>query len=532
MTVNQAKGLLGTFLEVNNIYNRNKNRRDDRMAIYMLMYSLPEKAGGITSVMLNRSKILEEQGVNSKLLTLDDKNYDNLRKKLSDSGRLHKGVQIINLYEELKLFNDVNNEELENRNKNLFDNLNKLEQDGFYIQKDQFNEHNYARYFKDNNYVMYKKWIENELSHIDYFQNRKRVKRHIFENKVLRKEITFDEQNKINEIKYLSNDGFCYLSYWYGKNENIVNIFYFNKNKKTVLNFKNNKEFHSHWLDKYLTNKDTLILDGIGTYPKVENMKNTEVKKIFTIHTNHFEYPYEYGAEVKTEFKKMLNNLKNLDYLVVLTDKQKEDIIRQFGNYGNVKVIPHSVNFDKNLNKTIENENSIVVLQRFVEMKNLEHIIKAVNIVKKKIKNVKLHIYGTGPQREAYIKLVNQLNLQDNVFIHDYIFNLYDSYSKASISVLTSEYEGFSMSILEAMSYGVPVISYPINYGPESIIYNNYDGIITKNKNNIEELSNKIIWLLKKNKIREKFSERARINIKENFSKEVVAEKWKNIINE
>src|SRR5699024_7477134 len=104
-----------------------------RMTIYMLMYSLPEKAGGITSVMLNRSKILEEQGVNSKLLTLDDKNYDNLRKKLSDSGRLHKGVQIINLYEELKLFNDVNNEELENRNKNLFDNLNKLEQDGFYI---------------------------------------------------------------------------------------------------------------------------------------------------------------------------------------------------------------------------------------------------------------------------------------------------------------------------------------------------------------------------------------------------------------
>lgn len=83
----------------------------------------------------------------------------------------------------------------------------------------------------------------------------------------------------MSEVKYLSNDGFCYLSYWYGDNENIVNIFYFDKNSKEVLNFKNNKVFHSYWLDKNLTSNDVLILDGIGTYPKVENMQNNDVKK-------------------------------------------------------------------------------------------------------------------------------------------------------------------------------------------------------------------------------------------------------------
>ena len=50
-----------------------------------------------------------------------------------------------------------------------------------------------------------------------------------FQNKILRKEITFNDKNKMSEVKYLSNDGFCYLSYWYGDNENIVNIFYFDK---------------------------------------------------------------------------------------------------------------------------------------------------------------------------------------------------------------------------------------------------------------------------------------------------------------
>ena len=53
------------------------------------------------------------------------------------------------------------------------------------------------------------------------------------------------------------------------------------------------------------------------------------------------------------------------------------------------------------------------------------------------------------------------------------------------------------MSLLEAMSYGVPVISYPINYGPKSIIQNNINGIITKKKDNINELA-KIIHVLKK----------------------------------
>src|SRR5699024_8327308 len=193
MTVNQAKGLLGTFLEVNNIYNQNKNRRDDRMTTYMLMYSLPEKAGGITSVMLNRSKILQEKGVPCKLLTLDDKNYDNLRIKLKNTGRLHESVKIINIYEELENLNDVKDKEINNQNKLLFEKLNTLDQEGFYVQKNEIDEHNYARYFKNNKYVMYKKWVSNNLSHIDYFENRKRVTRHIFKNSILRKEITFDK---------------------------------------------------------------------------------------------------------------------------------------------------------------------------------------------------------------------------------------------------------------------------------------------------------------------------------------------------
>lgn len=469
------------------------------MTTYMLMYSIPEKAGGITSVMLNRSKLLAEKGYSCALLTLDDKNYDPLRAKLTNSGRLHKEVKIVNLYEELKMLYDVENTEIENKNMQTFEKLNLLNQEGFYIQKDEYEEKKYARYFKDNNYIMYKKWINGQLSHIDYFQNRKRIKRHVFQNKILRKEITFNDKNKMSEVKYLSNDGFCYLSYW---------------------------------LDKNLTSNDVLILDGIGTYPKVENMQNNDVKKIFTIHTNHFLSPYSYGAEIKPEFRNMLLNLKELDTLVVLTKEQKDDIIKKFGDYNNIKVIPNAVSFEENLTQNIREKNSIIVLQRFVAMKNITHIISAINIVRKKVKDVKLHIYGTGTQKENYTKLIKKLKLQDNVFIHDYTFDIRGLYTKASLSVLTSDYEGLPMSLLEAMSYGVPVISYPINYGPKSIIQNNINGIITKKKDNINELAKKIIHVLKKETLISQFSENARTTIKTNFSYEAVSKKWIELIDE
>ena len=63
--------------------------------------------------------------------------------------------------------------------------------------------------------------------------------------------------------------------------------------------------------------------------------------------------PYSYGAEIKPEFRNMLLNLKKLDTLVVLTKEQKDDIIKQFGDYNNIKVIPNAISFEENLTQNI-----------------------------------------------------------------------------------------------------------------------------------------------------------------------------------
>ena len=72
------------------------------------------------------------------------------------------------------------------------------------------------------------------------------------------------------------------------------------------------------------------------------------------------------------------------------------------------------------------------------------------------------------------------------------------------------------MSLLEAMSYGVPVISYPINYGPKSIIQNNINGIIIKRRIILMNWQ-KIIHVLKKETLISQFSENARTAVAQTF---------------
>ena len=87
----------------------------------------------------------------------------------------------------------------------------------------------------------------------------------------------------------------------------------------------------------------------------------------------------------------VLNNLNEIDALVVLTQKQKNDIINQFGSRDNYYVIPHSINVT---DKVLEKEkNKVVIISRLHKEKRIDHSIKAFKNVVMKIPNAKLYIW-------------------------------------------------------------------------------------------------------------------------------------------
>ena len=105
-----------------------------------------------------------------------------------------------------------------------------------------------------------------------------------------------------------------------------------------------------------------------------------------------------------------------------------------------------------------ERDLRIVNFCRLVPQKNLDLLIDAFSDIHDCFPEHSLHIYGDGEERERLETKIRQMNLQDKVILHGYSNNIYEEINNAALFVSSSDYEGISNSMLEAISLGIPSI--------------------------------------------------------------------------
>ena len=115
----------------------------------------------------------------------------------------------------------------------------------------------------------------------------------------------------------------------------------------------------------------------------------------------------------------------------------------------------------------------------------------------------------------------------DTLYLEEQTPDIIRNYCRSSIFVLSSRYEGFGMVITEAMSCGVPPVSFTCPCGPRDIIDDGKNGLLVEN-GNIEMLAEKICYLIENDEIRRKMGQQARIDA-ERFNIEQIAEQWKQL---
>jgi glycosyltransferase involved in cell wall biosynthesis len=84
---------------------------------------------------------------------------------------------------------------------------------------------------------------------------------------------------------------------------------------------------------------------------------------------------------------------------------------------------------------------------------------------------VHLDIIGDGPREEMTRQLAEDLDVSDRVIFHGHVANIYPILNRADIFALVSDWEGFPMSTLEAMSVGLPTVVSSVGGAPEAIVH-------------------------------------------------------------
>lgn len=284
---------------------------------------------------------------------------------------------------------------------------------------------------------------------------------------------------------------------------------------------------HKKRLASVLSEIQPDIVISVGQSEK--NMIPSIKGKWKTIREFHFVKDYRL-RQAKSFFDKILAwggnlydfnlKIKGYDHIVTLTHEDKE---MNWKGWNNVSVIPNPSTFHTDKISTLD-EKKVISVGRLSPQKNYASLIRAFKNVVNKHPDWTLEIYGDGPLEMELKSLIDQLNLKRHVFLKGFSSNIKEVMTNGSIYAMSSIFEGFPLVLIEAMTCGLPIVSYACPCGPKDIITVGKDGFLVE-VNDEKELANRINLLINNDTMRKEMGENC-IEKVQSFHIQIIIQQW------
>ena len=163
-----------------------------------------------------------------------------------------------------------------------------------------------------------------------------------------------------------------------------------------------------------------------------------------------------------------------------------------------------------------------------VKQKGFDLLLLVFYTLVQKYNDWNLVILGDGPERQVLIDKAKDLHLENRVYFPGVVENIHSVLKHGDLFVLSSRYEGFPNALTEAMSCGLPAVSFDCPTGPGEIIRNGIDGWLV-HPEDLEGLEDALSKMMADKDLRKKMGEKA-ADIVTRFDIEKIMEQWESII--
>ena len=184
-------------------------------------------------------------------------------------------------------------------------------------------------------------------------------------------------------------------------------------------------------------------------------------------------------------------------------------------------------NFLENIPQKTATLNSKVILDvgHLIHGKGFDLLVRVWNSITPSIrKDWELHIIGEGEEKKNILRYLKDHQLLDSVKILPPTKQIREHYQQASIFAFTSRAEGFGLVLIEAQSFGLPVVSFDCPIGPAEIVRDSIDGFLIPDFD-IDTFAGKLTLLMSDDSLRKEMGKNAYASA-QRFQKEKIVEKW------
>ncbi|KJK25737.1 glycosyl transferase [Burkholderiaceae bacterium 16] len=241
----------------------------------------------------------------------------------------------------------------------------------------------------------------------------------------------------------------------------------------------------------------------------------------------HCHFDEDLGRPSRRLARRLAARFSN--HIVVLTERDRARWIDALRPRCPVLCIPNPLPFALPAQAAGRTGTTVLAVGRLVAAKGFDTLLRAWSEVACQVADWQLVIVGEGEERASLEALQKQLGLGDRASLPGAVTDITAAYEKASIFCLSSRYEGFGLVLIEAMAFGLPVVSTDCETGPRELLEPDHDALVVP-VDDARSLSHALLHLIHHQSDAARLAAAARAKARQ-FSQDSIVAQWQELLN-